>query len=475
MAVVTELSHRAEANYFFLGTVLKILGVAYLAEFGAAICRDSGEVAVAKSGVRGQDNNSRAGLAHNDSHSGVTHGDYAQIGGEGLKRLLCWLAALTVILAVWSGNARAEEDKPVENFLSWQETIDKLDLQEMEQFKTSIDGEISGYLEHRSAREWINDFMTGQGLQPQKDCRRFMEVLFREVLANGQLLGKILILTVISALLVNLQSSFDQGVAKISSMACFLAISAIALGSFKYVIRIGQVAIESMSDLMTAVLPQMMVLVTGLGHIHTAGAIFPLMMAACTAFARGIGLIVFPLIALSAILNLAEQLTDTIKLERLGKLLYTLAEAIMGLMLTFFVGILTLRSIYGSVMDAITLRTGKFVTDTFFPIIGGYLADALETAAGYVVLLKQAVGIMGLLTIFGIFIFPVIKIGVIALIYKVSSAVVEPLGDSRISQVLEVMGNHLLLVLAAVAAVGLMFFVLVAILVSTGNSVILLR
>ena len=393
-----------------------------------------------------------------------------------MKRLLCWLAALTVILAVWSGNARAEEDKPVENFLSWQETIDKLDLQEMEQFKTSIDGEISGYLEHRSAREWINDFMTGQwDFNPKKIVGDLWKYFFREVLANGQLLGKILILTVISALLVNLQSSFDQGVAKISSMACFLAISAIALGSFKYVIRIGQVAIESMSDLMTAVLPQMMVLVTGLGHIHTAGAIFPLMMAACTAFARGIGLIVFPLIALSAILNLAEQLTDTIKLERLGKLLYTLAEAIMGLMLTFFVGILTLRSIYGSVMDAITLRTGKFVTDTFFPIIGGYLADAMETAAGYVVLLKQAVGIMGLLTIFGIFIFPVIKIGVIALIYKVSSAVVEPLGDSRISQVLEVMGNHLLLVLAAVAAVGLMFFVLVAILVSTGNSVILLR
>ena len=48
VTVVTELSHRAEANYFFLGTVLKILGVAYLAEFGAAICRDAGEAAVAK-------------------------------------------------------------------------------------------------------------------------------------------------------------------------------------------------------------------------------------------------------------------------------------------------------------------------------------------------------------------------------------------------------------------------------------------
>lgn len=173
--------------------------------------------------------------------------------------------------------------------------------------------------------------------------------------------------------------------------------------------------------------------------------------------------------------NLANQLTDTIQLERLGKLLYTLAEIIMGLMLTFFIGILTLRSIYGSVMDALTLRTGKFVTDTFFPVIGGYLSDALETAAGYVVLLKQAVGILGLLTIFGIFVFPILKIGVIALIYKVSAALVEPLGDKRISQVLEIMGNHLFLALASVAAVGLMFFILVAILVSTGNSVILLR
>jgi stage III sporulation protein AE len=121
------------------------------------------------------------------------------------------------------------------------------------------------------------------------------------------------------------------------------------------------------------------------------------------------------------------------------------------------------------------LRTGKFVTDTFFPVIGGYLSDALETAAGYVVLLKQAVGILGLLTIFGIFVFPILKIGVIALIYKVSAALVEPLGDKRISQVLEIMGNHLFLALASVAAVGLMFFILVAILVSTGNSVILLR
>ncbi|NLJ72718.1 MAG: stage III sporulation protein AD [Syntrophomonadaceae bacterium] len=46
--VMKELTRRAEINYFFLATILKILGVAYLGEFAATICQDAGEEAVAK-------------------------------------------------------------------------------------------------------------------------------------------------------------------------------------------------------------------------------------------------------------------------------------------------------------------------------------------------------------------------------------------------------------------------------------------
>lgn len=46
--VMQELTRRAQINYFFLTTVLKILGVAYLGEFAAVICQDAGEQAVAK-------------------------------------------------------------------------------------------------------------------------------------------------------------------------------------------------------------------------------------------------------------------------------------------------------------------------------------------------------------------------------------------------------------------------------------------
>ncbi len=45
--VLKELSSRANLSMVYLGTILKIVGIAYIADFGAQICRDAGEGAVA--------------------------------------------------------------------------------------------------------------------------------------------------------------------------------------------------------------------------------------------------------------------------------------------------------------------------------------------------------------------------------------------------------------------------------------------
>jgi stage III sporulation protein AD len=45
--VINELSSQAGISMVYLGTILKIVGIAYIAEFGSQICRDAGEGAVA--------------------------------------------------------------------------------------------------------------------------------------------------------------------------------------------------------------------------------------------------------------------------------------------------------------------------------------------------------------------------------------------------------------------------------------------
>ncbi|MZP28467.1 stage III sporulation protein AD [Heliobacterium undosum] len=45
--VLEDLANKAQINRYYLTTLLKIVGIAYIAEFGAQICRDAGESTIA--------------------------------------------------------------------------------------------------------------------------------------------------------------------------------------------------------------------------------------------------------------------------------------------------------------------------------------------------------------------------------------------------------------------------------------------
>lgn len=45
--VFEQLAQDADVNDFYLATILKIIGIAYIGDFGAQVCRDAGETAIA--------------------------------------------------------------------------------------------------------------------------------------------------------------------------------------------------------------------------------------------------------------------------------------------------------------------------------------------------------------------------------------------------------------------------------------------
>jgi len=385
-----------------------------------------------------------------------------------VKAILLFLLVINVFIAPLQALAGdADESEPV--FLL-QDTIKSLDLDVLEEYKDNIDEEISNYMDRKSVKEWLIDFTRGEWNFDLKEVgTNTIRFFFKEIIANSSLLGKLLILSVLAALLINLQTAFSSGVAQISYLACFLALCAIALGSFKIVLGIGQQTIENMVSFMVGMLPQMLVLTAGLGNVNASVMLFPILMTAATAFANGIKSIVFPLIILSAILNLVNHMSESIKVERMAKFIGQMAQISLGFFLCLFVGIVTLRALYASVLDQVALRTTKFITDNTIPVVGKMLSDTIEVVAGYVVMIKQALGVFGVLIILGIIITPLIKIAAISIIYKIAAAIVEPLGDSRTAAFLEIMSTHLLLMLAAVASVGLMFFIMIAIVAGMSN------
>ncbi|MDD2621158.1 MAG: stage III sporulation protein AE [Syntrophomonadaceae bacterium] len=370
----------------------------------------------------------------------------------------------------------AADDDAAATTFSLQDAVNSLDLSVLEEYKDSVDGEISYYMEGKSIKDLLFDFVQGKWEFDIKELgSNLAGFLFKEVAANSGLLGKLLILSVLAALLLNLQSTFSSGIAQISYLACFMALAAIAMGSFRVVLELGQHTIENMVTFMMAMLPQMLLLTAGLGNIHTSAILFPILMTVATAFANAVKNIVFPLIIMSAVLNLINNMSSSLKVEKLSKFCGQMAQLSLGFFLSVFVGFITLRALYASVLDKVALRTTKFVTDNAIPVVGKMFSDSVEVAAGYVVMIKQALGVMGVIIVFGIIIFPLLKVAALALIYKITAAVVEPLGDAKTAAVLDIMSSHLFLMLAAVASVGLMFFIMIAIVAGMSNGLGALR
>jgi stage III sporulation protein AE len=63
----------------------------------------------------------------------------------------------------------------------------------------------------------------------------------------------------------------------------------------------------------------------------------------------------------------------------------------------------------------------------------------------------------------------------LALIYNLSAAVIQPLGDNPIIACLQTIGKNMIYVFAALAAVGLMFFLAITILITVSNVSVMVR
>ena len=354
---------------------------------------------------------------------------------------------------------------------------DKLDLQVLDRLWLELEEEMGGYLPSfhwRDILEWMEEKEEPVGLGGLMEG--FWRYLWKEVLINLNLLGKLLILAVIASLLKNLQRAFSsENLSPLAQAVIFLVLIGIAVNSFNVAIGIGRAAIHRMVDIVLACLPLLMVLLASLGSLASAAIFHPLVIFTVNFFSTVVMNVVFPLIYLTTVLSIVNHLTDHYPVNRLAGLFRDWAVWVLGFSLTVFIGVTAIQGVAGSVADAVTLRTAKFATGALIPVMGGMLADALETVVGVSLILKNGLSIVGLVLLFLFTVFPLIKIFAIMLVYKVAAAVVQPLGETELSEALNTLGNCLALVFASVAAVCLMFIVAITIIVGAGNAAVMFR
>ncbi|MBB6675242.1 stage III sporulation protein AE [Cohnella nanjingensis] len=358
-----------------------------------------------------------------------------------------------------------------------EEQAGDIDLRQIEQFWDRLKGQYGGYFPDGQVPE-LKELMFPQG--KSWDVKQALGGLARfflhEVLYSGKLLVTIVLLAVFAMILETMQSAFERNtVSRVAYAVAYMVLLIIAVNSFRTATTYAADAIGNMVQFMLSMIPLLLTLLASTGGLTTVAVLHPLIVFMIHTIGTLIHLVVFPLLFFSAVLHLTSTISDRFKVTQLANLLRSISVGLLGTMLTLFLGVLSVQGATGAVTDGIALRTAKFVTGNFVPVVGRMFSDAADTVLTASMLVKNAVGIAGVVILLFLCAFPAIKILTLALIYNVSAAVLQPLGDTPIVQCLQTIGKTLIYVFAALASVGLMFFLAVTIILTAGNASILMR
>ncbi|NPV42461.1 MAG: stage III sporulation protein AE [Firmicutes bacterium] len=376
------------------------------------------------------------------------------------------------IIFLLSGMTFAQEEIDIID-----EQISKLDFSQVEELLNSMNRDVEEFIPEFTIDNLIN-------LIKNKDINYSFKsffagvfnYFFKEIIANSQLLAKLIILAVLLAILQNLQSAFEKdNISKLAYSVCYLILIGIIINSFMIALSLGKQTINDMVNFLHAILPLLLSLLVALGGFASAAVFHPIIFMTVSGVGTLIRDILLPLIFLSSILIVVNNITDTFKVSRMSGLLREISIGLLGFFLSIFLGVIIIQGAGAAVADGVSVRTAKFATKNFFPIVGGIFADALDMVIGCSLLIKNSIGTFGVIVVFLICIFPMIKIISIMVIYKIASALVEPLGETKIVKCLNDVGNSLTMIFICVSAVAMMLFIAITIIIGAGNVMVMMR
>jgi len=221
----------------------------------------------------------------------------------------------------------------------------------------------------------------------------------------------------------------------------------------------------------------MLVMITLLmtsGAIISATALEPTLLSIVEIGVWVIENIFVPLVMISTALNIVNGISDKFKTEKMVKFMNNTVRWGLTVMMTIFVSLAGLKSIASSGADGLTIKLSKFVTANLVPMVGGILAESVETVMNCSVVIKNSVGIFGIICLGLIAIRPALKLGAMLLLFRITAAIAEPVSDEKVVGCLSKIGDSVSVLFSMIVAVVVMFVMVVTIVLNAGNTAIIL-
>ncbi len=376
---------------------------------------------------------------------------------------ICVILLLCALLS--STTAYALDNEYVRGVMNDQ--LDSVDMQSLDDTAHELTGD-GGF----SMADVVQQLIGGEfTFDPSSLLDKGLQLVFSQLFLSIDLLVKLLLYGILAALLDNLQRSIGggSGVATAAFYAVLLIIAQTAVMGFTSMLGVALDTLDNLVVFIYALLPTLFALVASGGGVVSVGYFAPVLLSGAQLIILAIRNVFVPLLLVMTALGLADCITNKFGITRVVALFKSLIKWGLGLMMTLFVGIVAIQSIIAPSVDNVATKGIKYAVGNFIPLVGGMLSDSFDIIVSCSMLLKNAVGIAGMLVILVIIATPALRAATQSLILRLCAACLEPISDERIVKCITVLSDALLTIFAMLATVGIMFMINIAILVASAR------
>ena len=342
-------------------------------------------------------------------------------------------------------------------------------------FLKSSEEYMGEFFEDVDVNDILQDAMKGE-VDNGSLAKRFLSLLGKEFVTSIKALGSILAIIVIHSVLKSISESLENdNISKLIYYVQYILIITIVLTNFSDIVKMVQDTTTNLVAFMNMLVPLLITLMMSTGSIATSGVIEPIILFMINFIGNMIQDVLLPLIMIFVALVILSKLSSQVKIDKLSKFMKSGIVWFLGIILTIFVGVVSLEGTMSSSVDGITAKTTKAVVSSAIPVVGKILGDAVDTVLGCGIILKNAIGLVGVIIILGICIVPIIKLSLMTILYKLLAGITQPIADEKITSLLEQIGDIFKMFLAILSSISFMIIIGTTLVLKISNSGMMYR
>ncbi len=331
------------------------------------------------------------------------------------------------------------------------------------------------FFEDIDLNEILDDAIKGK-VDNSTLLKRFLNLLGDEFSQNLKAIVSILVIVIIHSILKSVSESLEnEEVSKIIYYVQYILIVTIIMASFSDIVTLVRDTTTNLIGFMNMLVPLLITLMLYTGSIATSGLLEPIILFIINFVGNLIQNIIIPLVLIFTSLIIISKISNKIQVDKLAKFLKSGIVWFLGIVLTIFVAVVSLEGTLSSSVDGITSKTAKTIVSSAVPVVGKILGDAVDTVLGCGLILKNAVGIVGVIIVIGICVMPIIKLSILTILYKLVSAVISPISEENIVSLLEQIGDVFKLFLAILCSISFLIIIGTALVIKISNSGMMYR